>query len=293
MSPPIQRSERRRPPPEPSGQDERSPRSAPPGLPWFPGSGRRTRPSAPGRLLPQAVVGTRRPLWFRPGTPPARRLPPTAHLDLLQPLARGLVSRLATVRYALRSSAARPRPGLSFLPSHIPFCGPPGMPTTDCYSSGSPTLPPFGLSTHCSGLLSLVICSRPAHLHESIARWPACPRFTRRQRSSGMPVVRVIRMRSVSTLPSNAPSPEGKSPEATAVGFGWFHVDGDEVLLTSNAQCAPLSRCNRRNRARSWHRAALDRCTRVGAYGGLRGCRRARRRSAPRWPARRPGRLGP
>src|SRR5215216_4835462 len=104
----------------------------------------------------ETAVGTLRPLWFRPGAPPARGLPPTAHLDLLRPLARGLASRLATVRYALRSSAARPRSGLSFLPSHVPFRGPPGMPT-DCYSSGSPTLPPFGLSSHCSGLLSLVI----------------------------------------------------------------------------------------------------------------------------------------
>src|SRR5215212_1597987 len=97
MSPPARRSERRRPPPEPSGQDERSPRLAPPGLPWFPGSGRRTRPSAPGRSLPRTAVGTLRPLWFRPGAPPARRLPPTAHLDLLQPLPRGLASRLASV----------------------------------------------------------------------------------------------------------------------------------------------------------------------------------------------------
>src|SRR5215210_4773146 len=162
MSPPIQRSERRRPPPEPSGQDERSPRLTPPGLLWFPGSGRRTRPSAPGRSLPRTAVGTLRPLWYRPGVPPARRLPPTAHLDLLQPLPRGLASRLATVRYALRSSAARPRSGLSFLPSHVPFRGPPGMRTADGYSSESPTLPPFGLSSHCSGLLSLVFCSRPA-----------------------------------------------------------------------------------------------------------------------------------
>src|SRR5688572_4998590 len=152
MSPPIRRSERRRPPSEASGQDERSPRLAPLGLFWFPGSGLRTRPSAPGRSLPPTAVGTLRPLWFRPGAPPARGLPPTAHLDLLQPLARGLASRLATVRYALRSSAARPRSGLSFHPSHVPFRGPPGMPTTDCYSSGSPTLPPFGLSSHCSGL---------------------------------------------------------------------------------------------------------------------------------------------
>src|SRR5918995_2597308 len=154
MSPPIQRSERRRPPPEPSGQDERSPRLAPPGLPWFPGSGRRTRPSAPGRSLPRTAVGTLRPLWYRPGAPSARRLPPTAHLDLLQPLARGLASRLATVRYALRSSAARPRSGLFFLPSHDPFRGPPGMPTTDCYSSESPTLPPF------RSLLTALGCSR-------------------------------------------------------------------------------------------------------------------------------------
>src|SRR5215208_3284340 len=194
MSPPIQRSERRRPPPEPSGQDERSPRLAPPGLPWFPGSGRRTRPSAPGRSLPRIAVGTLRPLWFRPGVPPARRLPPTAHLDLLQPLARGLASRLATVRYALRSSAARPRSGLSFLPSHVPFRGPPGMPTTDCYSSGSPTLPPFGLSSHCSESLSLVICSRPAHLHDSIARWPACPRSTRRRGDRGIHVRSALRL---------------------------------------------------------------------------------------------------
>src|SRR5215211_3337855 len=192
MSPPARRSERRHPPPEPSGKDERSPRLSPPGLPWFPGSERRTRPSAPGRSLPRTAVGTLRPLWFRPGAPPARRPPPTAHLDLLQPLARGLASRLATVGYALLSSAARPRSGLSFLPSHVPFRGPPGMPTTDCYSSGSPTLPPSGLSSHCSGLLSLVICSRPAHLNESIAWWPACPRSTRRQRSSGMRLVRVI-----------------------------------------------------------------------------------------------------
>src|SRR5918994_1531666 len=277
MSPPARRSERRRPPPEPSGQDERSLRLAPPGLPWFPGSGRRTRPSAPGRSLPRTAVGTLRPLWYRPGAPPARRLPPTAHLDLLQPLARGLASRLATVRYALRSSAARPRSGLSFLPSHVPFRGPPGMPTADCYSSESPTLLTFGLSSHCSGLLSLVICSRPAHLHASLARWLACPRSTRRERSSRMQLVRGIRMRGVST-PSNAPSPEGISPEATPVGFGWFHVDGDDVLLTSNARCAPLSRCTRRNRARSWHRAALDRCTRVAAYGDLPGCPRALRR---------------
>src|SRR5918993_3060958 len=209
MSPPIQRSERRRPPPEPSGQDERSPRLAPLGLPWFPGSGRRTRPSAPGRSLPRTAVGTLRPLWYRPGAPPARRLPPTAHLDLLQPLARGLASRLATVRYALRSSAARPRSGLSFLPSHVPFRGPPEMPTTDCYSSESPTLPTFGLSSHYSGLLSLVICSRPAHLHESLVRWLACPRSTRRQ-PTRMHLVRGIRLRSVSTPPSNEPSPEGK-----------------------------------------------------------------------------------
>src|SRR5215217_3563988 len=214
MSPPARRSERRRPPPEPSGQDERPPRLAPPGLPWFPGSGRRTRPSAPGRSLPRIAVGTLRPLWYRPGAPPARPLPPTAHLDLLQPLARGLASRLATVRYALRSSAARPRSGLSFLPSHVPFRGPPGMQTADCYPSGSPTLPPFGLSSHCSGLLSLVICSRPAHLHESIARWPACPRSTRWQRSTGRPVVRVTRIRGVSTPPSHAPSPEGNSTSA-------------------------------------------------------------------------------
>jgi hypothetical protein len=33
---------------------------------------------------------------------------------------------------------------------------------------------------------------RPARLHESIAWWSACPRSTRRQRSSGMRVVRVI-----------------------------------------------------------------------------------------------------
>src|SRR5215218_8526789 len=79
MSPPARRSERRRPPPEPSGQDERSPRLAPPGLPWFPWSGRRTRPSAPGRSLPRTALGTLRPLWFRPGAPPARPLPPTAH----------------------------------------------------------------------------------------------------------------------------------------------------------------------------------------------------------------------
>src|ERR671911_7187 len=152
MSPPARRSERRRPPPEPSGQDERSPRLAPPGLPWFPGSGRRTRPSAPGRSLPRTAVGTLRPLWFRLGAPPVRRLPPTAYLDLLQLLARGLASWLATVRYALRSSAARPRSGLSFLPSHVPFRGPPGMPTADCHSSESPTLLTFGLSSHCSGL---------------------------------------------------------------------------------------------------------------------------------------------
>src|SRR5215208_6101039 len=219
MSPPIQRSERGRPLPEPSGQDERPPRLAPPGLPWFPGSGRRTRPSAPGRSLPWIAVGTLRPLWYRPGAPPARPLPPTAHLDLLQPLARGLASRLATVRYALRSSAARPRSGLSFLPSHVPFRGPPGMPT-DCYSSGSPTLPPFGLSSHCSGLLSLVICSRLAHPRQSIARWPACPRSTRRQRSTGIPVVRVTRIRGVSTTPSHAPSPEGVLPEGTRVPSG-------------------------------------------------------------------------
>src|SRR5215213_1842544 len=250
MSPPARRSERRRPLPEPSGQDERSPRLAPPALPWFPGSGRRTRPSAPCRSLPRTAVGTLRPLWFRPGAPPARRLPPTAHLDLLQPLARELASRLATVRYALRSSAARPRSGLSFLPSHVPFREPPGMPTADRYSSESPNLPPFSLSSHCSGLITLVICSRPAHLNESIARWPACPRSTRRQRSSGMPVVRGIRMRGVST-PSNAPSPEGILPDATPVGFGWIQVDGDDVLLTPNARCAPLSRCTRRNRARS------------------------------------------
>src|ERR671913_272167 len=158
MSPPIQRSERRRPPPEASGQDERSPRLAPPGLPWFPESGRRTRPSAPGRSLPRTAVGTLRPLWYWPGAPPARRPPPTAHLDLLRPLARGLASRLATVRYALRSSAARPRSGLSFLPSHDPFRGPPRMPTADCHSSESPTLPTFGLSSHYSGLLSSLIC---------------------------------------------------------------------------------------------------------------------------------------
>src|SRR5215208_6101041 len=193
MSPPARRYERRRPPPEPSGQDERSPRLAPPGLPWFPGSGRRTRPSAPGRSLPRTAVGTLRPLWYRPGAPPARRLPPTAHLDLLQPLARGLAARLATVRYALRSSAARHRSGLSFLPSHVPFRGPPGMPP-DCYSSGSPTLPPFGLSSHCSGLLSLVIGSRRAPPRQSIARSPACPRSTRRQRSTGIPVDRVTRI---------------------------------------------------------------------------------------------------
>src|SRR5215217_1785924 len=192
MSPPIQRSERRRPPPEPSGQDERSPRLAPLGLPWFPGSERRTRPSAPGRSLPRTAVVTLVSLWFRPGAPPARRPPPTAHLDLLQPLARGLASRLPTVGYALLSSAARPRSGLSFLPSLVPFRGPPGMPTTDCYSSGSPTLPPSGLSSHCSGLLSLVVCSRPTNLTESLAWWPACPRSTRRQRSSGMRLVRVI-----------------------------------------------------------------------------------------------------
>src|SRR5215210_7487997 len=220
MSPPIQRSERRRPPPEPSGQDERSPRLTPPGLLWFPGSGRRTRPSAPGRSLPRTAVGTLRPLWYRPGAPPARGLPPTAHLDLLQPLARGLASRLATVRYALRSSAARPRSSLSFFPSHDPFRGPPGMPTADCYSSGSPTLPPFSLCSHCSGLLSLVICSRPAHLHESIARWPVCPRSTRWQRSTGSPVVRVTRIRGVSTTPSHAPSPEGVLPEGTRVPSG-------------------------------------------------------------------------
>src|SRR5215211_2946270 len=214
MSPPIQRSERRRPPPELSAQDERSPRLAPPGLPWFPGSGRRTRPSAPGRSLPRTAVGTLRPLWYRPATPPARRLPPTAHLDLLQPLARGLASRLATVRYALLSSAARPRSGLSCLPSHVPFRGPPGIPTTACYSSESPTLPPFGLSSHCSGLLSLVIWLRPAHPRRSIARWPPCPGFTRWQRSSRIPDVRAIRMRSVSTPPSHAPSPEGNSKSA-------------------------------------------------------------------------------
>src|ERR671921_2799003 len=152
MSPPARRSERRHPPPEPSGQDERSPRLAPLGLAWFPGSGRRTRPSALGRSLPRTAVGTLRPQWYRPRAPPALRLPPTEHLDLLQPLARGLASRLATVRNALRSSAARPRSGLSFLPSHVPFRGPPGMPAADCHSSGSPTLPPFGLSSHCSGL---------------------------------------------------------------------------------------------------------------------------------------------
>src|SRR3712207_5396886 len=146
MSPPARRSERRRPPPEPSGQNERPPRLAPPGLPWFPGSGRRTRPSAPGRSLLRIAVGTLHPLWYRPGVPPARRLPPTAHLDLLQPLPRGLASRLATVRHALLSSGARPRSSLSFLPSHVPFRGPPGMPTADCYSSESPTLPTFGLS---------------------------------------------------------------------------------------------------------------------------------------------------
>src|SRR5215213_8245798 len=221
MSPPARRSERRRPPPEPSGQDERSPRLAPPGLPWFPWSGRRTRPSAPGRSLPRTAVGTLRPLWYRPGAPPARRLPPTAHHDLLQPLARGLASRLATVRYALRSSAARPRSSLFFLPSHVPFHGPPGMPTTDCYSSESPTLlPPFGLSSHCSGLLSLVIWSRPAALHESIARWSACPRSTRWQRSTGRPGVRVTRIRGVSTPPSHAPGPEGVLPEGTRVPSG-------------------------------------------------------------------------
>src|SRR5215204_1090365 len=214
MSSPIQRSERRRPPPEPSGQDERSPRLAPLGLPWFPGSGRRTQPSAPGRSLPRTAVGTLRPLWYRPGAPPARRLPPTAHLDLLQPLPRGLASRLATVRYALRSSAARPRSGLSFLPSHVPFRGPRGIRTADCYSSESPTLPPFGLSSHCSGLLSLVIWLRPAHLHESIAGWSPCPRSTSWQRSSRIPVVRAIRMRSVSTPSSHAPSPEGNSKSA-------------------------------------------------------------------------------
>src|SRR5687767_2087333 len=100
MSPPTQRYERRRPPPEPSGQDERPPRLVPPGLPWFPESGRRRRPSAPCRSLPRTADGTLRPLWFPPGAPPARRLQPTAHLDLLQPLARGLASRLATVRSA-------------------------------------------------------------------------------------------------------------------------------------------------------------------------------------------------
>src|SRR5215211_2052336 len=143
MSPPARRSERRHPPPELSAQDERSPRLAPPGLPWFPGSGRRTRPSAPGRSLPRTAVGTLRPLWYRPGVPPARPLPPTAHLDLLRPLARGLASRLATVRYALLSSAARPRSGLSFLPSHVPFRGPPGMPMADCHSSGASHLTTF------------------------------------------------------------------------------------------------------------------------------------------------------
>jgi hypothetical protein len=37
-----------------------------------------------------------------------------------------------------------------------------------------------------------------------------------------MPVVRVTRMRGVSTPPSNAPSGEGVMPEGTRVGFRWF-----------------------------------------------------------------------
>src|SRR5215211_3036864 len=172
MSPPIQRSERRRPPPELSAQDERSPRLAPPGLPWFPGSGRRTRPSAPGRSLPRTAVGTLRPLWYRPATPPARRLPPTAHLDLLQPLARGLASRLATVRYALLSSAARPRSGLSCLPSHVPFRGPPGIPTTACYSSESPTFRPVFSLLWVALVGHLVASGPPAPVDRPVAAVP-------------------------------------------------------------------------------------------------------------------------
>ena len=84
---------------------------------------------------------------------------------------------------------------------------------TDCYSSESPTLPTFGLFSHRSGLLSLVICSRPAHLRESSVRRPVCPRSTRRQRSSGISVVRAIRMR-VETLVSSAPSGERILPES-------------------------------------------------------------------------------
>src|SRR5215204_30571 len=179
MSSPIQRSEQRHPSPEPSGQDERSPRLTPPGLPWFPGSGRRTRPSPPGRSLPRTAVGTLRPLRFRPGAPPARQLPPTAHLDLLRPPPRELAFRLATVRYAPRSSAARPRSGLSFLPSHDPFRGPPKMPTADCYSQ---SLPPYQLS---ACLLTALVCShwsssRVLSTSTNRSRDGACPRSTRR-----------------------------------------------------------------------------------------------------------------
>src|SRR5215203_2278845 len=50
---------------------------------------------------------------------------------------------------------------------------------------------------------------------------------------------------------------------------------------------------SRRTRVRSCRRDAPGWCTRAAAYGDLPGCHRARRRSAPRCRALRPGRRGP